>query len=191
MRGVRGTGGELPALIGDGSHGADIRVIAAACGVELDVYDDAHGPKPPHGLADVYLGVNHPFLRARLASRFPRLGRALVHPSVTPGPGCAVGAGCVVAPGVVMLHRVVFAPDVHVNYGATMTRTMIGEHSTVAPGVTICGDVKIGPECFIGAGATICNLVTIGEGVTVGAGAVVTDDVEDFATVVGVPARPL
>jgi acetyltransferase-like isoleucine patch superfamily enzyme len=41
----------------------------------------------------------------------------------------------------------------------------------------------------IGSNATILAGVTIGENAIIGAGAVVTYDVPDYATVVGVPAR--
>lgn len=45
--------------------------------------------------------------------------------------------------------------------------------------------------CYIGTGAIILRGVTIGENATVGAGAVVTRDVPDNLTVVGVPAKVL
>ena len=41
----------------------------------------------------------------------------------------------------------------------------------------------------IGSNATILAGITIGENAIVGAGAVVTHDVPDYATVVGVPAK--
>ena len=44
---------------------------------------------------------------------------------------------------------------------------------------------------MIGTGAVLLPGVTIGEGAMVGAGAVVTKDVPDYATVVGMPARPV
>ncbi len=49
--------------------------------------------------------------------------------------------------------------------------------------------VKTGAS--LGASATILPGVTIGKNAVVGAGAVVTKDVADDTTVVGVPARPL
>jgi acetyltransferase-like isoleucine patch superfamily enzyme len=47
----------------------------------------------------------------------------------------------------------------------------------------------VGAWADIGVNAVILPGVTIGRGAIVGAGAVVTDDVEPFSVVAGVPAR--
>ena len=52
-------------------------------------------------------------------------------------------------------------------------------------------DTLVRRGATIGANATIVCGVTIGEFAFVGAGAVVTDDVPDYALVVGVPARQI
>ena len=49
--------------------------------------------------------------------------------------------------------------------------------------------VTIGNDVWIGAKAVVCAGVTIGDGAVVAAGAVVTENVEDFEIVGGVPAR--
>lgn len=49
--------------------------------------------------------------------------------------------------------------------------------------------LKIGENCLIGAGAVLLGDIRIGNHVKVGANAVVLEDVPDYATVVGVPAR--
>lgn len=50
--------------------------------------------------------------------------------------------------------------------------------------------LEIGDDCWIGANTTILpGCRRIGVGAVVGAGSVVTHDVEDFAVVMGVPAR--
>jgi acetyltransferase-like isoleucine patch superfamily enzyme len=51
--------------------------------------------------------------------------------------------------------------------------------------------VEIGDDSDIGVGAIILPGVSIGKGVQVGAGAVVTHSVENYAVVVGVPAKIL
>ncbi len=50
--------------------------------------------------------------------------------------------------------------------------------------------IVIEDDVYIGSNAVITPGVRIGKGAVVGAGAVVTRDVEPFAIVVGVPARP-
>ena len=49
--------------------------------------------------------------------------------------------------------------------------------------------VRIGRNCWVGMGAMILPGVQIGDGVVIGAGSVVVRDVEDYAVVVGNPAK--
>ena len=52
-------------------------------------------------------------------------------------------------------------------------------------------EVTVGHDVWIGHGATVLPGVDIGNGAVVGAGAVVTDDVDPYTVVVGVPAEPV
>lgn len=82
----------------------------------------------------------------------------------------------------------------------------IGDYVDISPGVWILTDshdmhdplfreilapVKIGNHAWIGSRALVLPGVTVGEGAVVAAGAVVTRDVEPYAVVAGVPARPI
>jgi serine O-acetyltransferase len=51
------------------------------------------------------------------------------------------------------------------------------------------GYATIGDNVYIGPNVCIVENVKIGNNVTIGAGAVVTKDVEDNATIAGVPAK--
>lgn len=79
--------------------------------------------------------------------------------------------------------------------GAT---AIIGDDVTIYHGVTLGGNghykgerrhPKVGDQVVIGAGAKVLGPITIGNKVKVGANAVVTKDVPDNKTAVGIPAK--
>ncbi len=61
----------------------------------------------------------------------------------------------------------------------------------IAPNATLCGNIFVGEGSLIGAAAVILPGVKVGRWCKIGAGSVVTKDVEDFAVMVGSPARKL
>ncbi len=61
----------------------------------------------------------------------------------------------------------------------------------LAPGVITGGGVKVGKRTFLGLGARVNDHLSIGQDVTVGSGAVVTKDLPNSCTAVGIPARIL
>src|SRR5260370_11132031 len=105
------------------------------------------------------------------------------------------------------------AQQVHIGSFAELVRTKVGRRSRV-PHVSYLGDTDLGEDANIGAGTITANFdgerknrteigdgafvgvdtmlvapVKLGKGARTGAGSVVTKDVPDGATAVGVPAR--
>lgn len=119
----------------------------------------------------VIIAISDPQVRSRVASEMGVQDLSWIHPDARLYNNVDIGHGT------------------HVNYGVEMTRTKVGIHTTIAPGVTICGDVAIGDRVFIGAGAIITNLITISDDAIIGAGAVVLNDIGPGETWVGNPAR--
>jgi sugar O-acyltransferase (sialic acid O-acetyltransferase NeuD family) len=80
--------------------------------------------------------------------------------------------------------------DVILNTACTIDHhNYIGDHTHIAPGVHLGGDVEIGEGTLIGIGATVMPQCRIGAWSVIGAGAVVTKDIPAYSTVVGIPAR--
>ena len=102
-----------------------------------------------------------------------------------------IGRGTVINRGVVLDGRfpLVIAANVSISIQAIILTL---EHDLSSPDFSSVGaPVSIGERAFIGARAVILPGVTIGEGAAVAAGAVVTRDVEPYAIVAGVPAKPI
>ncbi len=111
---------------------------------------------------------------------------AVVHKSVTLGVGSVVFAGAVLQPGTVVGRHVI------INTGATVDHDgRLEDFVHLAPGVHLAGDVQVGAGGFLGVGAAVVPGQSIGRWSIIGAGGVVTRDVPERVTAIGVPARIL
>lgn len=114
---------------------------------------------------------------------------SLIHPGidmnhVETGNNCILCEGIVVGPNVKIGHHVTG------RYGAVISHDVcIEDYVYISPGTVLCGGAVLKTGSDLGAGCTILPDRIIGENSIVGAGAVVTKDVPDNVTVVGVPAR--
>jgi len=98
--------------------------------------------------------------------------------------GCIIGRGAEFGPGFVLIHsmgvvingQVKGGSNIHIEHQVT-----IGAERGRSP--------RLGDDLFIGAGAKIIGAVVIGSHTRIGANAVVIEDVPDYATAVGIPAR--
>jgi acetyltransferase EpsM len=67
----------------------------------------------------------------------------------------------------------------------------IKDYVHICPNATLAGNVTIGEGAQIGVGAKVIQGVKIGKWSIIGAGAVVTKDIPDNCTAVGIPAKPI
>jgi len=119
------------------------------------------------------------FLVARMISQWARwLTGIEIHPGAQIGRRLFIDHGM----GVVIGETAIVGDDCTIYHGVTLG----GKH-----GIEGKRHPTIKNNVTLGSNSQIIGNITLGNHVTVGAGAVVTKDVIDYLTVVGIPARPI
>lgn len=143
------------------------------------------------------LGVGSPTTRLRLAAELNELlpdieWPVLIHPTaVIDLESAKLNEGCFIGARVVATVNIELEAFALCNFASTLGHEAhVGRGSVVNPGANIAGGVVLGEGVAVGSGAQVLQYLRVGCGAVVGAGAVVTRNVPDCVTVVGVPARP-
>jgi len=103
----------------------------------------------------------------------------------------SLGVGCVIYPNCFIGARARLGDGVFMLAGSVVNHDCaIGDKAVIASGVILAGSVTVKERAYLGQGCNVRQHLTIGKNSMVGMGAVVTRDVDDCATVMGVPARP-
>jgi sugar O-acyltransferase (sialic acid O-acetyltransferase NeuD family) len=152
----------------------------------------------PHAL--MVGGVGSPGTRQHLMEKAAAAGfsfATVIHPRVERSEWIEIGLGTVICAGNILTTNIVLGRHVQINLDCTVGHDVImGDYTTLAPGVHVSGCVHMGQRVYVGTGAVIINgtqeaPLLIGDDAIIGAGACVTKSVPAGLTVVGVPARPL
>ena len=109
-----------------------------------------------HGIV-VAVGDNR--VRQKLYERFSGQGENLVtaiHPSAIIASDVELGDGCMICPGVIINTGAIIGNNVILNTGSIIEHEcVVGDHSHVAPGAKLAGEVSVGDGVFVGLGANI------------------------------------
>jgi len=103
-----------------------------------------------------------------------------------------IGDGTVIHQGSIITNRVFIGKHCLINLGVTLGHDVrIGDYCNLSPGVHLNGHTTIGTLVTMGSGSVTIPKTNIGDEVILGAGAVVTKNIPNNCTAVGVPAKVL
>jgi len=114
----------------------------------------------------------------------------IIHPSASVRVGSRSGPGTVLLAQTALTTAITIGSHVAVMPHVVLTHDdVIDDFATMASGVCLGGNVRVGPCAYVGAGALVRENCSIGSGALVGMGAIVTRDIPDDEVWAGVPAR--
>jgi len=210
------------AIYGAGGFGRELAWLVQSCNEKQETYRVAcfvedkqalHGAElngiPVMGLNDlsrtfpdaaVVGAIGNPKTRRMAMEKAAAAGfgfETLIHPRVERSRWIEIGLGTVICAGSILTTNIILGQQVQINLDCTIGHdVVIGNYTTLAPGVHVSGWVHFGRDVYVGTGAVFINGTSekplrIEDGAVIGAGACVTKSVAEGCTVVGVPAKPL
>ena len=99
---------------------------------------------------------------------------------VSVGHFATINAGCRIGHNTIINNSTLIEHDVN-----------IGKHCHIATSSTLNGDVVVGDNVFIGSNVTVIQGVSICSKSIIGAGSLVTKDITESGTYVGIPAKKI
>lgn len=149
-------------------------------------------------LKHVVIAIGDPLIKAaiveKLAANMNLRYEVIIHPSaqLMDQSKISIGEGSIITAGCILTTNIALGTHTLLNLNVTIGHdTIIGDTSSIMPGVNIAGQVSIGKCVLIGSGANVLNGVHLGNRARIGAGAVVTKNVPMNTTVIGVPAKAM
>lgn len=116
----------------------------------------------------------------------------LIDPSVLMSIRVDMGVGNLICAGTILTVDIEFGDFNIINLDCTIGHDVnLASFVVIYPSVNISGNVEIGEGCEIGTGTQILQGKVIAKGVIIGAGSVVTKDIIETGTYVGVPTKKI
>ena len=138
----------------------------------------------------VIVAVGDNAVRRRLSLRWKVDYGIAMAQSVVLGKGVKIGLGSMILPSVTINIDTTIGDHSILNTSCSVDHDCcIGNYAHIAPGCHLGGNVTVDEGAFLGVGTKVIPGIRIGRWSVVGAGAVVTKDLPDNCTAVGVPAK--
>lgn len=143
------------------------------------------------------IGIGDNFTRFKINEKIKNLTTnftyiSAIHPSATIGKNVKIGCGSLIMAGVIVNNDTVIGEHCFLATKASIDHDCVmADYSSLSPGVTTGGNVKIGYCTAIGLGANILHGKNIGQNSVIGAGSLVVKDIGDNFIAYGSPAKEI
>lgn len=140
------------------------------------------------------IAISNPLIKQTIFKKLSN-NESIVFPNIIAhdakiGYNVKIGIGCVICSSVILPVDSILDDFVTVNLASIIEHDAhIESFATLAPRVTVCGNVNVGSSSQIGVGTNIIQGVSIGKNSIIGAGSVVINNIPPNCTAVGVPAK--
>ena len=143
-----------------------------------------------NGKTDFIIGIGNSAIRKKIAEEYDINWVTLIHPSAQIAVNVSIGRGTVVMAGAVVNVCATVGEQCIINTCAVVEHdNVIEDYVHISPNVALGGTVLVGKSTHIGIGASVCNNINICGDCMIGAGAVVSKNIVESGTYIGVPAR--
>ncbi len=197
-------------IIGAGGHGKVVANIASLMGCWEMIYflDDNEQINEVNGFAvidrvanlevyvneyDIFVAIGNNKTRRDIHEKLLELKASipiLIHPNTIVEPSVIIGCGTVIMAGVVICIDSKIGKACIINTSSSIDHdNEIKDFVHVSPGCTLSGNVTIGNTCWLCTGSKVINNIFITDSTIIGAGAVVTHNVYEPGSYIGIPAR--
>jgi len=146
---------------------------------------------------NVAIGMGSPHITSKIISKLKENNNLafpnLIHPNVVADwELISLGVGNIICAGNIFTIDIKIGSFNIFNLDCTLGHdSIIGDFNVFNPSINISGGVKLGNQNLVGTGVQILQFLNICNHNTIGAGAVVTKDITEEGTYVGLPAKKI
>lgn len=142
----------------------------------------------------ISIGVADSKIRKKTIEQLPQNVEyiSLIHPNASVSRWAKIEEGCIITAGCIVTTQIELGVHAHLNLQTTIGHDCkIGDFFTTAPSVNISGICNIDNNVYFGTGAATKQGINICNDVIIGMGAMVTKNITEPGTYVGIPAKKL
>lgn len=140
-------------------------------------------------------GIAFPMVKKKLFNRYKNLSFAFpnfIAKTAWVSEGVTFGKGCIIYPGTTINYETSIDDFVVINMNCAIGHNCtIQSFSSLAPGVNLAGNTKVGNCVEIGIGASTIQSIIIEDNVIIGGQSMVVSNVSKSDIVVGIPAKSI